>query len=207
MIFVPGSDFFRGNPGKKGNDTSSQSILVEPFYIDIYPVTHRDYNAVDPCWSYDPQKADFPVTGLTYDDILHYCTLTNKRLPTEIEWEKAARGNRDRRIYPWGDDFSKDKCNCRSFFFLKPQPMKPVGAYPEGKSPYGCFDMSGNAWEWTATSPKEDFFILKGGSCTSPSRQYLAIHSRLVEHRSCINLNYGFRCCAAVPDADDKEQI
>ncbi len=184
---------------KEGRFTSpGRKVMVESFYMDIYPVTNNEYQKVIPSWRFDSETGNHPVVGLTYDEISEYCLLTGKRLPTEMEWEKAARGDSDRRLYPWGDKFSSEKCNCRSFFFFVKQKPVSVETYRTGRSPYGCFDMSGNVWEWTDTEFEKEYYILKGGACTSPAKRYLTIPSRLVVHKDCVNRNYGFRCCLSV---------
>ena len=199
MVLIPGSEFRIGAERGGRLISPGQTLMVLGYYMDIYPVTNDEYGSVISSHKIDPAEKGHPVTGLSYDEILEYCRLTGKRLPTEAEWEKAARGNRDRRVYPWGDNFSSKKCNCRRLFFLLKQRIKPVTAYEDGKSPYGCVDMVGNVWEWTATAAGEEKYILKGGSCTSPSKKYLAVYSRLIAHRRCINENFGFRCCLSAP--------
>lgn len=98
------------------------------------------------------QKQDHPVTCVTWQDAVAFCrwasevTGTTIRLPSEAEWEKAARGT-DRRIYPWGNEKpTKEHCN----FSMNVGDTTPVGRYPKGKSPYGVLDMAGNVWEWTS---------------------------------------------------------
>lgn len=96
-------------------------------------------------------KSDHPVVQVSWDDAVAYCEwlaqLSGKayRLPSEAEWEKAARGP-DGRIYPWGNEWDAQCCNTREGG--KGDTM-PVGTYPTGASPYGCLDMAGNVWEWT----------------------------------------------------------
>jgi formylglycine-generating enzyme required for sulfatase activity len=198
MVLIPGSECCIGR-GKGGRFHSPErKVVIPPFYIDIYPVTNEKYGKVVKEWRFEPGTENHPVTGLSYDEILDYCSLTGKRLPSEPEWEKAARGDQDKRLFPWGDMFSRKKCNCRGMLFLSLKKMTSVNAFPEGKSPYGCLDMAGNIWEWTSTNIEGREFILKGGSCTSPSKRHLTIPSRLVISKRSINMYYGFRCCMDV---------
>lgn len=131
-------------------------VYVEEFYIDKYEVTNRQYKefvsaTMHPMprhWeggNYPEGRADHPVVYVSWDDANAYCRWAGKRLPTEIEWEKAARGT-DARIWPWGNSFDRTKCNVEAW---EGSDSKPVGSYPEGVSPYGVHDMAGNVWEWT----------------------------------------------------------
>ena len=129
---------------------------VKAFYIDKYEVTNAKYKRFIQAtnhpaprhWekgTYPEGKADYPVVYVSWEDANAYCRWAGKRLPTETEWEKAARGT-DGRIWPWGDTFDLTKCNVESWEGSGP---KPVGSYPDGVSPYGVYDMAGNVWEWT----------------------------------------------------------
>lgn len=199
MVLIPGSEFYMGPAAPSRGKPPGRLQWVESFYMDITPVTNAEYGAAVPEWTWDPALADVPVTGLSLEEIGQYCNIVGSRLPTEAEWEKAARGDRDHRIYPWGDRFSTSRCNCRRCFFLVRASLASVHAFPTGKSPWGCLDMAGNAWEWTSSSPDSTHFILKGGSCTSPSRDYLSISARLIEHHQRITMTYGFRCARSAP--------
>ncbi len=154
-----------------------QQLLRLPAYrIGKYPVTNAQYLAfaserriavpAETGWPLasvgrepPPGREHHPVVGITWDDAVAYCqwlrekTGRRYRLPTEAEWEKAARGAElspeQARLYPWGNCFEANRCNCAEG---RRHDTSPVGSYsPQGDSPYGCADMAGNVWEWTST--------------------------------------------------------
>lgn len=102
----------------------------------------------------DPSQ---PMVGVSWYEVVAYCNWLAAKvgkpyhLPTEAEWEKAARGT-DGRLWPWGNKWDPDRCNTRERGLHR---MTPVGTFPEGASPYGCLDMVGNAWEWTSSQFKK----------------------------------------------------
>ena len=164
MILIPAGEFLFG-PNK-------QPMTLPAYYIDRTPVTNAEYKAF-----VDATKADFPphwrqgkplpgienhpVTQVTWFDAVAYAKWAGKRLPIGPEWEKAARGT-DGRNYPWGDTFDKTRLNSGDGGPLK---TVPVGQYsPQGDSPYGIVDMSGNVYEWTNDGNEVLTMGLRGGS-------------------------------------------
>jgi formylglycine-generating enzyme required for sulfatase activity len=141
------------------NERPPHSVFVEEFEIGTYEVTNREYelcvNAGICRAPRDPGKirfdsdeyADHPVTSISWVDAVTFCKWIGGRLPTEAEWEKAARGGDDERAYPWGDDYHEGYAN------IDTGRSSAVGSYPEDVSPSGAFDMAGNAWEWMANHP------------------------------------------------------
>ena len=156
MVTVPAGEFLMGSdaPEADVDERPASRIFVDAFWIDRIEVSNARHarcvenGACSPpvTGSYtDPMKADLPVSLVSWAQALAYCRWVGKRLPTEAEWEKAARGT-DGRGYPWGNAFEGDRANAG----YTHGPVA-VGSYPEGASPYGALDMAGNVWEWTSS--------------------------------------------------------
>jgi formylglycine-generating enzyme required for sulfatase activity len=140
------------------DERPARTVTLPTFYIDRTEVTNRAYGtyiAAHPeasapdDWSrrqVPPGKEDHPVAYVTWHHADHFCRWLEKRLPTEAEWEKAARGP-DGLAYPWGNAFDRRKANVSKGPFDRGK-TQPVGSHPDGASPYGALDMIGNVWEW-----------------------------------------------------------
>ena len=151
-------------------------VYLDAFYIDKYEVTNALYaQFVQATRRQAPRLSTYqqfnqpkqPVVGVTWHEAQAYCAWAGKRLPTEAEWEKAARGS-EGRLYPWGNDFDGPQlnyCDKHCPFDWKDTAIDdgyartaPVGSYEQGKSPYGAYDMAGNVWEWVADWYSADYY-------------------------------------------------
>jgi formylglycine-generating enzyme required for sulfatase activity len=158
MTFVPGGEFVMGSDDGDAFSRPAHKVKVEAFFIDVTEVTNEAYlefvkatgHDVPFSWtdgSFLPGDEKNPVTGVTWYDAAEYAAWRGKRLPTETEWEFAARGS-DGRRYPWGNEWDPGMANAAAGEIG----IRDVGE--GGRSPFGAFDMSGNVWEWTASAAK-----------------------------------------------------
>ncbi|MFL5306200.1 MAG: formylglycine-generating enzyme family protein [Polyangia bacterium] len=178
-VVVPGGPFTQGSTHGEDDERPTRQVTVKTFAIDRTEVTRAAYGrCVEAGRCRPPALADgdanLPVTNVDWTDAQAYCKFAGGRLPTEAEWEKAARGT-DGREYPWGNDADCVKANWGSFEGEGPcagkNPGHPVnvGSYPGGASPYGAEDMGGNVWEWVADKydASGERRVVRGGSCCS----------------------------------------
>jgi formylglycine-generating enzyme required for sulfatase activity len=135
-------------------------------------------------------RMDHPVVQVSWEDAAAYASWAGKQLPTEQEWEKAARGT-DGRVYPWGDqEPTRELCN----FDQHERGTTPTGKYsPQGDSPYGCVDMAGNVWEWTSSEGEDGSKILRGGGWSHPEWNVRAYIPSLHDPDDRYDTD-GFRC-------------
>ncbi len=172
MVLVPAGSFPMGVPaGDRDGDRDEyprHEVYLDAFYIDKYEVTNGRYLAFVKATGHrvpqNPQNptrnlwqgvaiseslTDRPVVNVDWYDAEAYCQWAGKRLPTEAEWEKAAKGTEDRR-FPWGNVEPTAKHLNYNQQWIGEKTLMPVGSYEAGKSPYGAYDMAGNVWEWVA---------------------------------------------------------
>jgi formylglycine-generating enzyme required for sulfatase activity len=210
MVTISSGEFLYG-------EDKQTKILGADFEIDIYPVTNRQFAAFvqdngyekDKYWSpaglqwrteneiskpglWDDDKwnqPEHPVVGISYYEAEAFAQWCGKGLPTEAQWERAARGTHGRK-YPWGDEFDKEKCNTEETGISK---TTRVTRYPNGISQDGCYDMAGNVWEWTAGMYDEDSMVLRGG-CWDSDRSIARCVVRFWDFPDYRYTSVGFRC-------------
>ncbi|GDX88761.1 hypothetical protein LBMAG45_06170 [Nitrospirota bacterium] len=136
------------------DESPAHTVVLDSYLIDTYEVSNKDYGQFikakghpAPAYWDDPRlnKAEQPVAGVNWGDAQAFCKYRDKRLPTEAEWEKAARGPKAT-LYPWGNEFDAAKTN----YGKNHEASMPINAYPEGVSYYGAYNMAGNVFEWVA---------------------------------------------------------
>ncbi len=162
MVLVPAGEFWMGSDDFP-QEKPRHRVYLDAYSIDKYEVTNSLYKRFmeatgrkapdywnDSTWNGPTQ----PVVGVSWHDAEAYCRWAGKRLPTEAEWEKAARGT-DGRRYPWGDQWDSSRANSGESKIGK---TVPVGSYPGGVSPYGAHDLAGNVWEWVADWYDADYY-------------------------------------------------
>jgi len=208
----------------------SRTVTLPGYWIYRYPVTVAQFQAcclatewsmpTAPEWGW---QEDHPMVNVSWVDISHYVSWAQSAIPTEAQWEKAARGD-DGRLWPWGNEWIPEYCSHAGKGANKAVSTTPVDAHPENVSPYGVREMAGNVWEWCQSSPFGDYdrapmrtpqrrppaasgHVLRGGSWQCAYAAYLRCAYRCFECDAQRGRNTyrrptsGFRCVVPTEDA------
>ncbi len=231
LIWIPAGEFVRGSDAKlAGADEKPQrKIMLDGYWIYKHPVTVGQYKAFCEAagrefkqpWGQgkkaEPQGKDEQYAAqATWYDARDYARWARGGLPTEAQWEKAARGT-DGRVYPWGNDWNPDRCvSLENTVYKFNEGFRPVGSKPEGASPYGVLDMAGNTWEWTndwydydyyknapaknPTGPETGSFKVMRGGCSLYDWRFCRTTARFINPPQVNDWTpVGFRCVVLAP--------
>ena len=220
MRLIPAGEFEMGSNDGSDDEMPVHTVYVDAFYMDVYEVTVGQYKKFikatghrAPDWSNVSQCSptdNHPIIYVSWDDAQAYCRWAGKRLPTEAEWEKAARGGLVDKQYPWGDKIDSTKANYNN----NVGKTTPVGTNPENG--YGLHNMAGNVWEWcedwydannyssssrkNPTGPASGLYrVVRGGSWDNDGDSLRAANRSNGSKPSNMNSYLGFRCGAVTP--------
>ena len=177
IVLVPAGEFTMGSSTGDLDERPVRQVYLDAFYIDRHQMSVGKYGTFLEATSHEapedwdvmnkPAHQKRPVINVHWADADAYCKWAGKRLPTEAEWEKAARGT-DGRIYPWGNELPTDfHANMKKEIWNNHMVLTPVGMFEGGKSPYGIYDMAGNVWEWVSDWYDQNYY--KTGSLRNPT--------------------------------------
>ncbi|MCC6544402.1 MAG: SUMF1/EgtB/PvdO family nonheme iron enzyme [Nitrospirae bacterium] len=229
MAYIPEGWFLMGSNEKDGllglavgvDEIPQHRVYLKGYYIDLYEVTVGEFRKflditgrrTPRIWKveewvkiYPVPKINHPMNAISWYDADDYCRWVGKRLPTEEEWEKAARGT-DGRQWPWGNEPNVPEDLKANTLEALTSWTTPVGSYPQGVSPYGVYDMGGNVMEWTSSWYKpypgstlkreafgEKYKVLRGGSFENPSVPFARTAYRHSVAPQWDHPGHGFRC-------------
>lgn len=222
LIMVPAGWFLMGEDDNRPSNNPQHEVYLDGYMIQIQEVSHQEFleyvhvtGNLKEYWNISTLKAapDLPMTNTKWEDADTYCRWLGMRLPTEAEWEKAARGV-DGRKYPWGNQWKSDLSNHQDNSNGR---VVEVSSYSGGQSPYGLINMSGNAAEWVADYYDRDYYnyspsynpagpdlildhVIRGGSFEDPP-EWSTTYFRNSSHSALPNPRVGFRCAQSLPSS------
>ncbi|GJL62965.1 MAG: hypothetical protein NPIRA04_16190 [Nitrospirales bacterium] len=233
MTLIPRGEFTMGS--QEHGDEKPHQVVLDAYHIDKFEVSNKDYREflkatghTAPAYWDDPRlnKPEQPVVGVNWYDSSKFCEWKGKRLPTEAEWERGAKGPRGSH-YPWGHKLTKDKAN----YGQNVGKTSPVDSYPQGASDYGLYNMAGNVFEWVSDWYDPNYYhvspamnpqgpatgidfanqgavkVLKGGSWLAPASSLHTSHRfwNQPENNS-YGVGLGFRCAKSA-SSDSRQDI
>jgi formylglycine-generating enzyme required for sulfatase activity len=230
MVLVPAGEFQMGAADRSRDEAPPHRVRLDAFYLDQYETTNAEYRRcaaagvctpgqlagsfTRPNYRDDPDFGGYPVVGVTWEQAQIYCAWAGKRLPTEAEWEYAARGPQGR-LWPWGNTFDPARVAASA------ADTEPVDAYEAGASPFGVFNLAGNVGEWVADAYHARFYaespehnplapeegrerVYRGGSFGNPDSAAYRATRRYHREQDYFDVDIGFRCAlsaAGLPSA------
>lgn len=219
MIYIPPGTFLMGSEDGETNEKPAHKVSMSGFYMYKYPVTVAQYRrfcyqtgrTLPPAPDHDRlwQQMDQPIVNVTWSDAVAYCKWAKVSLPTEAQWERAARGGLEGKAYPWGAEFDRSQLRCSKETSGDAGGPSRVGAFPANG--YGLHDMAGNVWHWIndrydpafyKTSVEEDpenpppgqYRVLRGGSWQNFTPKYFRAAFRHFDTPDTRKVGIGFRC-------------
>ncbi len=220
MTLIPAGHFLMGASGGAFGELPEHPALLDAFYLDTLEVPNASYQAcIDAAachqfrlagsfaranYAANPNFAQYPVVGVTWDDATAYCQWAGKRLPTEAEWEYAASGP-ENLVWPWGNQFEAERLAAGV------RDTQPVDSFADGASPFGIVNLAGNVAEWVADTYRAGFYgesparnpldlgdgyfrIHRGGSYGASDRSHYTTSRRQVQPRTYYDVQVGLRC-------------
>lgn len=220
MVAVPPGSFVMGSDSGEPNERPPHPVSLDAYFIDKLEVTNAEYRRcvaagnctpaqsadsfTHPGYRDDPAFDDFPVISVNWDQARDFCRSVDKRLPTEAEWEFAARGP-ENRTWPWGNQFDPNLSAANS------DDVQKVGSFPRGASSFGVLDMAGNAGEWVVDTFDPNFYanapernpvntapggerVFRGGSFANPDGKFYTTSRRYTAAPDFVEVDIGFRC-------------
>ena len=220
QLYIPEGEFQMGSYGYKNDEVPIHTVYINSFYIDKHEVTEKQFKEflsatgyeATPCW----YKDNYPVTCIDWFAAESYCEWAGRDLPTEAQWENAARGGLDDKLYPWGDNHPVHTLGENNGAYLDSahgyHTGEIMGFSPNG---YGIYDMVGNVWEWVADWYNDDYYhsspyanplgpslgtyrILRGGAWSSTATSS-RVSNRYFQIPSTVMNTIGFRCAESIP--------
>jgi formylglycine-generating enzyme required for sulfatase activity len=191
MVYIPAGSFIMGIEFMAPEESPEHRVTLDAYYIDLHEATNGNYaecvqagSCQPPTNTGSPTRStyygnsaydNYPVIYVTWSMAADYCEWRGARLPTEAEWEKAAR-DEDGRMYPWGENINCTLANVWDTNSFCPGDTTAVGSYPDGASPYGLMDMAGNVWEWVMDWYDETYYASSpADNPTGPASGYLRV--------------------------------